>query len=125
VPDQKLVYLVDDDPAMRRSLARLLRHLGYDSLLFPSTEAVAARRDFDKALCVLLDINLGAVSGIELKKRVDAQGITVPVIFMTGNDTPAVREAALQSGYRLSHQTVFDDLIDRSTLERHTWGSRT
>jgi FixJ family two-component response regulator len=66
----------------------VLRHLGYDSLLFPSAEAVAAHRGFDKALCVLLDINLGAVSGTELKKRFDAEGIKVPVVFMTGSDSP-------------------------------------
>jgi FixJ family two-component response regulator len=47
---------------------------------------------------VLLDINLGDVSGIELRHRLKAANISVPVIYMTGNDSPAVRMAAYQSG---------------------------
>ena len=83
---------------MLRSVARLLRQLGYASLLFPSAEAFANHDDFDRAVCVLLDINLGDVSGIELRHRLKAANISVPVIYMTGNDNPAVRQAALQSG---------------------------
>ena len=76
----------------------MLRQFGYASSLFPSAEAFANQSDFDRAVCVLLDINLGDGSGIEVRQRLKAAGNTVPVIYMTGNDTPAVREAALQSG---------------------------
>ena len=76
----------------------MLRQFGYASLLFPSAEAFANQSDFDRAVCVLLDINLGDGSGIELRHRLKAAGNTVPVIYMTGNDTPAVRTSALQSG---------------------------
>ena len=85
-------------PAMLRSVARLLRQFGYASVLFPSAEAFANHSDFEEAVCVLLDINLGDVSGIELRHRLKAAGNSVPVIYMTGNDSPAVRTAALQSG---------------------------
>ena len=93
-----VVLVVDDDAAMLRSVARLLRQFGYDSLLFSSAEAFANHRDFDEAVCVLLDINLGDESGVELRHRLKAANISVPVIYMTGKDSPAVREAALQSG---------------------------
>jgi FixJ family two-component response regulator len=76
----------------------MLRQFGYASLLFPSAETFANQSDFDRAVCVLLDINLGDGSGIELRHRLNAAGISVPVIYMTGNDNPAVRAAALQSG---------------------------
>jgi FixJ family two-component response regulator len=98
LPHRNVVFVVDDDPGMLRSVARMLRRFGYDSLLFPSAEAFAKQSDFDGAACVLLDINLGDGSGIELRHRLKAAGNTVPVIYMTGNDTPAVREAAFQSG---------------------------
>jgi len=98
LPNRKLVFVVDDDPGMLRSVARMLRQFGYASLLFPSAEAFANQSDFDRAVCVLLDINLGDGSGIELRQRLKAAGNTVPVIYMTGNDTPAVRTSALQSG---------------------------
>ena len=67
---------------MLKSVARLLRHLGYASLLFPSAEAFANHDDFDRAICVLLDINLGEVSGIELRQRLTAANISVPIIYM-------------------------------------------
>lgn len=83
---------------MLRSVARLLRQFGYASLLFSSAKTFANYSDFEEAVCVLLDINLGDISGIELRHGLKAAGNAVPVIYMTGNDTPAVREAALQSG---------------------------
>ena len=98
LPDRNLVFVVDDDALILRSVARLLRQFGYESLLFSSATAFAEHRDFHKAICVLLDINLGDVSGIELRHRLKAAGNSVPVIYMTGNDSPAVREAARQSG---------------------------
>jgi FixJ family two-component response regulator len=98
LPNRKLVFVVDDDASLLKSVARLLRHFGYASLLFPSAEAFANHDDFDEAVCVLLDINMGDVSGVELRHRLKAANISVPVIYMTGNDSPAVREAALRSG---------------------------
>src|SRR6478609_7068842 len=97
-PNRNLVLVVDDDAPLLGSVARLLRQLGYASLLFPSAEAFVNHREFGNAVCVLLDINLGDVSGIELRHRLKATGNSVPVIYMTGNDNPAVRTAALQSG---------------------------
>jgi FixJ family two-component response regulator len=98
LPNRNLVLVVDDDPAVLRSIARLLRQFGYASALFPSAEAFANHSDFGNALCVLLDINLGDGSGIELRHRLKTTGNSVPVIYMTGNDAPAVRMAALRSG---------------------------
>jgi FixJ family two-component response regulator len=96
--NRNLVLVVDDDAAMLKGVARLLRRRGYDTVLFPSAEAFANQNDFDGAVCVLLDINLGDGSGIELRHRLKAAGTSVPVIYMTGNDAPAVRTSALQSG---------------------------
>ena len=96
--NQRLVFVVDDDLALLKSLARLLKHLGYTSVLFPSAEAFSNHGDFDAALCVLLDIDLGEISGIELRHRLKAANVSVPVIYMTGNDNPHVRDAALRSG---------------------------
>ena len=98
MPRRNVVFVVDDDPAMLRSVGRLLRQFGYASLLLPSAEAFANQNDFDTALCVVLDINLGDWSGIELRQRLTAAGNPVPVIYMTGNDTAAAREAAIKSG---------------------------
>ena len=98
LPERNLVFVVDDDAMMLKSVARLLRQLGYASVLFPSAEAFANHSDFDGVICVLLDINLGDVSGIEVRRRLKEANNSVPVIYITGNDTPATREAAHQSG---------------------------
>ena len=95
---QPLVLVVDDDTSMLKSIARLLRQSGYASVLFSSAEAFANHADFGGAVCVLLDIDLGDVSGIELRRRLKEANISVPVIYITGNDSPTVRRAAHQSG---------------------------
>ena len=98
LPHEKVVFVVDDDPAMLRSVTRLLWQFGYATMRFPSAEAFANHRDFGAVVCVLFDINLGDGSGIELRHRLKAANISLPVIYITGNDNPATRDAALQSG---------------------------
>jgi FixJ family two-component response regulator len=98
VPKRKAVFVVDDDPSTLRGLKRLLRKHGYDSLLFQSAEAFRNHGDFDQALCIVLDVNLNDASGIEVRQRLKADGISVPVIYITGNDNDAVRMAAMESG---------------------------
>src|SRR5260221_544611 len=83
---------------MLMSVKRLLRTNGYDSLLFSSAKAFKNQVDFEDACCVVLDINLEDGSGIELRYGLKAAGNSVPVIYMTGNDNPGVRKAALESG---------------------------
>ena len=80
------------------SVKRLLRTNGYDTVLFSSAKAFKNQVDFEDACCVVLDINLGDGSGIELRHRLNDAGISVPVIYITGNDNPAVRKSALDSG---------------------------
>jgi FixJ family two-component response regulator len=97
LPNRNLILVVDDDCGMLRSMKRLLRQHGYDTLLFPSAEAFRNHNDFEKAACIILDINLNDGSGIELRHRLKAAGISVPIIYITANGNPAVRVAALQS----------------------------
>jgi FixJ family two-component response regulator len=96
--DRNLVLVVDDDPGILRALKRLLRQHDYEPIPFSSAKAFKSHTDFENAACVILDINLNDGSGIELGNGLKAASVSVPVIYMTGNDTPAVREAALSSG---------------------------
>jgi FixJ family two-component response regulator len=98
LPNRNVVFVVDDDPGTLRGVKRLLREYGYESVLFPSAEALRNHDDFEEAFCVILDINLNDESGIDLRHRLKAAGISLPVIYMTGDDNPAVRMAALESG---------------------------
>ena len=96
--DRNIVLVVDDDMGVLKGVQRLLRAHAYEPILFSSADAFKSHTDFDTAACVILDINLNDGSGIELGHHLKASGISVPVIYMTGNEDPAVRKAALDSG---------------------------
>jgi len=95
---RKLVFVVDDDIGTLRSVQRLLREHGYDSVPFASADAFQKHDDLDRAICVILDINLHDQSGIEVRHRLKLAGIGLPVIYITGNDSNATRMAAMESG---------------------------
>ena len=96
--DRNLVLVVDDDLGMLRAIKQLLQQHDYEPILFSSAQAFKSYTDFDRAACIILDINLNDGSGIELRHRLKSDGVSVPVIYMTGNEDPAIREAALTSG---------------------------
>ena len=98
MPNRNLVLVVDDDPGMLKCVKRLLQQHAYEPILFSSARTFKSHTDFEKAACVILDINLKDGSGIELRHGLKAAGVSVPVIFITGNEDPAVRKAALASG---------------------------
>ena len=98
MPNRNLVLVVDDDPGMLKCLMRLLQQHAYEPILFSSARTFKSHTDFEKAACVILDINLNDGSGIELRYGLNDAGISVPVIFMTGKEDPAVRRAAVASG---------------------------
>ena len=81
-----------------KGVQRLLRAHAYEPILFSSAEAFKNHTDFDTPVCVILDIDLGDGSGLDLRQSLTAKGVSVPVIYMTGNEDPAVRKAALDSG---------------------------
>ena len=98
MPNRKVVFVVDDDAGTLRGVKRLLREHGYDTVLFPSAGAFQNHDDLEEAFCVILDIELNDESGIELRQRLKAAGISVPVIYITASDNPAIRMAAMESG---------------------------
>lgn len=92
------VAIVDDDESVCRSLGRLLNAVGMETAGYPSAEAFMAddaRTRFD---CVVLDIQLGGMSGLELQARLVAEGFPAPIIFITAHDNPASRREAQQLG---------------------------
>ena len=90
--------MVDDDESLCRSLGRLLRACGIDSVAYRSADDFLGDAAHPRFACLILDIQLGGMSGIELARRLAACGSTVPVIFITAHDEPGVREQALNVG---------------------------
>jgi FixJ family two-component response regulator len=98
MPNRNLILVVDDDPGMLKGVQRLLKQYAYEPVVFSSAEAFKNHAEFEQAVCVILDINLGDGSGIDLRHRLKDAGVSVPIIFITGNDNAVVREAAVASG---------------------------
>ena len=92
------IIVVDDDLSVRTSIKRLLREHGFPVLLFDSAHSLLDHRELGKAVCIIIDINLDGESGIDLRRRLAGEGVTSPVIYITGNDSQANRSAALASG---------------------------
>lgn len=92
------IAIVEDDESLCRSLARLLRASGYNPVSYLSAEALlngAAKPVFD---CMLVDIQLGGMSGIELGARLADDGSTVPLIYLTAHeDWQALKQSVANS----------------------------
>jgi FixJ family two-component response regulator len=92
------VCVVDDDPSLRRALHRLLQTLGFRVVTFPSAEDFLAADTEPAPDCLILDIHLGTLSGLDLHERLRASGRMIPTIFITGHDDAATRERARRAG---------------------------
>lgn len=90
----RVVYVVDDDEAFRDSLRWLLESAGYKVAMFPSAERFLAAPRAEGAICLLLDVRMGGLSGIELQAELNRRGEGIPIIFLTGHgDVPMAVEA--------------------------------
>jgi len=98
VHEAHIVVIVEDDASVRQATERLFRAAGYATAAFASAEALLAASQADHAACLVIDIFLPGLSGFELQARLAALGIDVPVIFVSGNDEPHVREQAERAG---------------------------
>lgn len=83
---------------MLQSLSRLLSAHGFRVDKFASAELFLAGIAECDAICLVLDIHLGGISGIDLKRKLNSSGRNLPVIFMTAVDNEATREQALEAG---------------------------
>ena len=93
-----VVIVVDDNSDFLKSVTRLLTVSGFAVRTYTSAEALLDKSDVQAAACLLLDIHLGGISGIELQRRLVASGSRCPVIFMTANDDAATQRAAADAG---------------------------
>ena len=95
---QEIVAVIDDDPEMRAAMAALVSACGYSAHTFDSAETFLACASTCRASCLLVDIELGDLSGVELARQLAADGYTFPIIFMTGHDDAAVEMQAIAAG---------------------------
>lgn len=128
-PESPLVYLVDDDEAVRDSLGMLLRSVGLDCEVYASALEFLEAYDPQRHSCLVADIRMPGLSGLELQQRLNEQQADVPVIFITGHGDVPMAVNAMKSGASDFIQKPFrdQDLIDRihkalaQDRERRVW----
>lgn len=96
--NRNLIAVVDDDPDMLESVGHLLNAYGFDTKLFSSAEACKKECGAIDAACLILDINLSGMSGVDFRRELLSSGISVPVIFMTGSDSEALMRSIAEVG---------------------------
>lgn len=97
-PTPIFVAIIDDDDSLCRSLGRLLRASGIQPITYASAEAFLADTKQPRFDCLVLDVQLGGMSGIALAQRLVAQGAHTPFIFITAHDDPETRARAQAAG---------------------------
>jgi len=93
-----MVYIVDDDAAVRDALAALLGSVGLEARTFASAEAFIEAADAGMRGCLLLDVRMPGMGGLELQPRLREQGVLLPVIFITGHGDVPMAVRAMKSG---------------------------
>jgi FixJ family two-component response regulator len=128
----RTIAVIDDNPSMLKGLDRLLSAHGFRVQTFTSAELFLERFAECKADCLLLDIHLGGISGIDLQRRLTSSGTDLPVIFMTAIDNEATRQDAFDAGCvaYLRKPFLANLLIEQSIrsrdrlVTRSRWGPR-
>jgi two-component system response regulator FixJ len=122
--DRTAVHIVDDDPAMRDSLAFLLDVNGFQPYAYDSANAFLSEARMDTLTCVVSDIRMPGMNGIELVRKLRSQGATCPVILITGHGDVALAVEAMKAGAADFIEKPFDDAAllgaIRFALEAHS-----
>ena len=93
-----VVAAVDDDRRIRESVQSVLESAGYEAVTFESAEAFLNSGVLSNVNCVLADVRLPGIDGIELQRRIRHRRPTLPIIFMTAHDDEDIRRRALRDG---------------------------
>jgi len=97
-PSRNVVAIVDDDPGMRQALESMLGAFGYATETYASAEEFVRAAITTEASCLVVDIQLGDISGVELGRHLLATGFEFPIIFMTGSVEETHRRQAMDHG---------------------------
>ena len=93
-----IVFVVDDDPSMRHSIMRLLREVNIQVKAFPNAQEFLAAHDPEQPGCLIIDVRMPGMSGIDVHKHLVEKGHTIPVIIVTGHADVPMAVDALKRG---------------------------
>ena len=96
--DRQLLSVVDDDEMLRESLPDLLREFGFAARAFSSGQEFLSSDDVDETRCLILDVAMPGMSGLEVQEELKRRGQAIPVIFITGQKDEEIRKQAFSQG---------------------------
>jgi FixJ family two-component response regulator len=94
----RLISIIDDDQSVRDGIVDLVTALGFDALAFASPEHFLQSGDFARTSCLITDVRMSGMTGLELHDRLVASGTLIPTIVMTAFPTEVDRKRAMQAG---------------------------
>jgi two-component system, LuxR family, response regulator FixJ len=122
--DKTVIHVIDDDAAMRDSLAFLLDVNGFKSQLYESADAFLRAMNADAVSCVVSDIRMPGMTGVELVRKLKSEGSSCPVILITGHGDVALAVEAMKAGAVDFIEKPFDDTsllgAIRTALDEHS-----
>lgn len=95
---EAVVAIVDDDPSVRKSLQRLIRSAGWKAEAFASAQQFLERHETDAPSCLVLDLQLPGLNGLDLQKRLAEAGLEIPIVFLTGHGNIPASVRAMKAG---------------------------
>jgi FixJ family two-component response regulator len=105
-----LISIVDDDDALRSSLENLIRSVGWRVQCFSSAESFLTSNQVDETGCLILDVRLRGMSGLELQHRLVVANSHMPIIFITAHEDDGRRRQALEAGaVAFLHKPFYQD----------------
>lgn len=125
------VFIIDDDAEVRISIQGLLRAAGLQFVSFETAEEFLRQQEPDRPGCLILDVSLPGVNGLELQRKLADAGVRIPIIFITGHGDIPMSVKAMKSGAVefLTKPFLADDLLhaiqqalDRDNVTRHQQG---
>jgi RNA polymerase sigma factor (sigma-70 family) len=124
MPSAPLIYVLDDDAAIRTSLERLMRSVGLEARSFPSAAEFLRQSREDRPSCLVVDVRMPGLSGLDLQETLTASGWTAPIIFISGHGTVPISVRAMKAGAVNFLQKPFEDqeILDsiHQAVERET-----
>ena len=96
--DDAIVFVVDDDASMRHSTERLVRSLGFAIQTFASAREFLDGARFEKPGCLVLDVHMPGLSGLDLQRELGHRGVEIPTIFLTGHGDIPMTVRAMKAG---------------------------
>ncbi len=96
--ERALISIVDDDESVRESLPDLLNELGYSALAFSSPETFLASEALERSKCLILDIAMPGMTGLDLQRELKHRGKAIPTIFITASRNEMTRARVISQG---------------------------